>query len=357
MSLAAKLARRIAHTGPITVAEFMTACLHDPQFGYYATRPALGAEGDFITAPLISQMFGELIGLWAIEVWTQMGRPSPVRLVELGPGDGTLMSDLFRAARLAPDFLAAAEVWLVETSGPLRVLQARAIAAHAPNWAEALDAVPAGAPMILIANELLDCLPARQFVRTQSGWAQRRVGLSEGGDLMFGLSAAPAAIIPPALGDAPVGATVEVSLAQAALGRRIGERIVSDGGAALFIDYGRSEPGTGDTLQALSRHRKVDPLQSAGEADLTVHADFPAFAAAAREAGAETSAIVTQGDFLRALGVELRAEALSRAEPGRADTITRQRDRLIGADGMGVLFKVVSIHEAGLAPPGFPAAS
>jgi NADH dehydrogenase [ubiquinone] 1 alpha subcomplex assembly factor 7 len=349
-----KLARQIAQTGPITIAEFMTACLHDPAFGYYATRPALGADGDFITAPLVSQMFGELIGLWALEVWTGLGRPAPVRLVELGPGDGTLMGDVLRAARLSPDFLGAAEIWLVETSGPLRKLQKRALAARAASWAEDLDAVPKGGPIILIANELLDCLPARQFVRTQTGWAERRVGLSDGGDLTFGLCAAPSAMIPAALADAPIGAVVEVSTAQAALGLQIGARVAQDGGAALVIDYGRSVPQTGDTLQALSRHRKVDCLQSAGEADLTVHADFPAFTAAAREAGAETSAIVTQGELLRALGIEVRTEALSRAQPARAGTIARQRDRLIGAEGMGILFKAVSIHAPGLKPPGFP---
>jgi SAM-dependent MidA family methyltransferase len=354
VSLVEKLARQIAQTGPITVAEFMTACLHDPVFGYYATRPALGAEGDFITAPLVSQMFGELIGLWAIEVWTGLGRPAPVRLVELGPGDGTLMGDILRAARLSSDFLGAAEIWLVETSGPLRRLQERALAARAANWAEDLDALPKGAPMILIANELLDCLPTRQFVRTQSGWAERRVGLSDVGDLTVGLSAAPSAMIPAALADAPVGAVVEVSTAQAALGRRIGERIAEDGGAALVIDYGRSVPQTGDTLQALWRHRKVDYLQSAGEADLTVHADFPDFAAAARDAGAKTSTIITQGELLRALGIEVRAEALARAQPERAGEIARQCDRLIGAEGMGNLFKAVSIHAPGLNPPGFP---
>ena len=172
MSLLDRLKAQIAQDGPIAVPEFFTRCLHDPRDGYYATRPDLGAGGDFITAPLVSQMFGELIGLWAIETWTRMGRPAPFHLVEMGPGDGTLMSDLLRAAWVAPDFLEAADPWLVEVSEPLKAKQADHLGDR-PRWASRLHEVPAGAPMILIANELLDCLPARQFVRTKDGWAER----------------------------------------------------------------------------------------------------------------------------------------------------------------------------------------
>jgi SAM-dependent MidA family methyltransferase len=353
MSLKAKLARQIAQTGPITVAEFMTACLHDPEHGYYATRPALGAEGDFITAPMVSQMFGELIGLWAVETWRRMGRPAPFRLIEMGPGDGTLMRDVLRAAALAPDFPAAAELWLVETSKPLAALQRESLRGFAATWAETLEDAPEGAPMILIANELLDCLPARQFVRTERGWAERLVGLGQGGGLAFGLSSRPAGLIPEPLRDAPVGAVVEVSAAQETLGRIVGERIARDGGAALFIDYGRAAPETGDTLQALSRHRKVVVFATAGEADLTVHADFPTFAAAARSTGAATTRIITQADFLNALGVQARAAALSSAHPDRSDIIARQLRRLTADDQMGVLFKAVAIHSPGLVVPGF----
>ena len=190
MSLLDRLKAQIAQDGPIGVPEFFTRCLHDPRDGYYATRPALGGleevSGDFITAPLVSQMFGELIGLWVIETWSRMGRPSPFRLVELGPGDGTLMSDLVRAGRLDPAFLAAAEVWLVEVSEPLKAKQAARLG-DGPRWVSRLDEVPGGAPMILVANELLDCLPARQFVRTRTGWAERVIGLGEDGALAFGL--------------------------------------------------------------------------------------------------------------------------------------------------------------------------
>jgi len=349
MSLSTRLVRLIRADGPMTVEAFMRLCLHDPEFGYYATRPRLGAEGDFITAPLVSQMFGELIGLWAVDAWTRLGQPAPFRLVEMGPGDGTLMSDLMRAARVVPSFRASAGLWLVETSAPLIERQRERLARHGPRWAGSLAEVPAGAPLVLIANELLDCLPARQFVRTETGWAERRVGLGDGDALMFGLAPAPSGFVPPpGLEDLPPGSLVEVSPAQEALGAEVGARIAADGGAALFIDYGRDRPEPGDTLQALRAHRKVDVLATAGEADLTVHADFPAFAAAARAAGAETTAIAGQGDFLRALGLDLRAAALAKARPDQAELIARQHHRLTDPTEMGTLFKVVCVHQSGL---------
>lgn len=338
----------------MTVEAFMQTCLHDPVDGYYATRPALGEDGDFITAPLVSQMFGELLGLWAVQVWRLMGAPAPVRLIEIGPGDGTLMADMMRAAgRVAPDFASAAEIWLVETSAPLRARQADRLAALRPRWASDLGATPEGAPLIIVANELLDCLPVRQFVRDPKGWSERRVGLGQGG-LAFGLSPAPSGFAPPSgLADLAPGALIEVSPAQERLGAEVGARIARDGGAALFLDYGRDVPSPGDSLQALKRHRKVDPLEYPGEADMTVHADFPAFAAAARGAGVETTPILTQAAFLRALGVEARAAALAAAQPEKADRVARQLERLTGAEQMGELFKVVAIHSPGLPIPGF----
>jgi SAM-dependent MidA family methyltransferase len=352
MSLEDRLKGQIASGGPLTVAQYMTACLHDPQDGYYATRPRLGEGGDFVTAPLVSQMFGELLGLWAAECWVRMGRPARVLLVEAGPGDGTLMSDVLRAARLAPGFLAAAELWLVETSAPLVEAQKARLAGAPlkPRWTGDLAALPADAPLLLLANELLDCLPARQFVRTPRGWAERLVGLDAAGALAFGLSSRPVDRLMP---EAEVGAVVEVSPAQEAFGEALGARIARDGGAALLIDYGRDHPGYGDTLQALKGHAKVEPLERPGEADLTVHADFPAVAAAARRAGAEASPILTQGDLLQRLGVRQRAEALARARPDRAETLSRQLERLIAPDQMGSLFKALAIHSAGLVPPGF----
>jgi SAM-dependent MidA family methyltransferase len=351
--LGQRLAAQIRASGPITIAQFMTACLHDPRDGYYATRPALGAEGDFITAPLVSQMFGELIGAWAVETWRGLGRPPVFRLVEAGPGDATLASDLLRAARLDPGFMDAADVWLVETSAPLIAAQTTRLAQAplTPRWATSLAEVPDGAPILLIANELLDCLPARQFVRVASGWAERVVGVDEAGGLAFGLGAVPPGVMPDL--DAPPGAVVEVAAAQAAFGGEIGARIAQDGGAALLIDYGRDRFELGDTLQALRRHRKVDVLATAGLADLTVHADFPAVMDAARAAGCQT-AILSQGQFLRRLGIEARAAALTRARPDQADVIARQCARLIDDDQMGLLFKAACLYKRGQSsPPGF----
>ena len=346
MSLRDRLAAQITQTGPLSVAQYMTACLHDPDFGYYATRPALGEDGDFITAPLISQMFGELIGVWAISAWQAMGAPESFVLAEIGPGDGTLMSDVLRAGRLSSAFLAAADVWLVETSAPLAARQRERLG-DVVRWATTLHAVPGGKPLLLIANELLDCLPARQFVRTVTGWAEQVVGLDKDGALGFGL--VPASV---GLPDAREGAVLERSGPQEALGAALGERLVRAGGTALLIDYGRSEPGFGDTLQALRRHEKVDPLACPGETDLTVHADFPAVMAAARTTGAR-AAILTQAAFLARLGIGERAEALVRARPDKAALIGRQLNRLVGGDQMGELFKACCLYSPGWTPPAF----
>ncbi|MBL8555727.1 MAG: class I SAM-dependent methyltransferase [Phenylobacterium sp.] len=346
MSLKDKLAAQIAQTGPLTVAQYMSACLHDPQFGYYATRPALGEAGDFLTAPLVSQMFGELIGVWAASAWTLMGEPERLTLVEMGPGDGTLMDDLLRAGRALPGFLEAADVWLVETSAPLRARQAETLGGRV-RWAESLDEVPGGEPMLVIANELLDCLPARQFVKTAVGWAEQVVGLGDGWALAFGR-------VPTGepLPDAREGAVAEISGPQMALGAALGARLARDGGAALLIDYGRDAPGFGDTLQALRRHAKVDPLDGPGEADLTVWADFPAVMAAAEREGAATG-LMSQAAFLARMGIGERAEALVRARPDKAPVIGRQLHRLVGGDQMGDLFKVCCLHSPDWTPPAF----
>jgi SAM-dependent MidA family methyltransferase len=359
MGLEHRLKRQITQEGPMTVAAYMAACLHDPDGGYYAAGPRLGADGDFITAPLISQMFGELIGLWAGEMWVRLGRPAAVRLVELGPGDGTLMRDALRALSRVSGFADAAELWFVEPSRSLRPLQAAQLAGTPARWADRLDEVRGGAPVILIANEVLDCLPARQFVRIQSGWAERRVGLDEAGELIFGLSPAPAGFTQPAFAaDAPIGAIWEESAAQTALGDAIGARVAEDGGVALLIDYGRDAPGLGDTLQAVAGHAKVSPLAQPGQADLTVHADFPAVARAALQAGAGATPVVSQAAFLRALGIDQRAGALITAAQARgrgdqAEVIARQHARLMDPDQMGTLFKALAIHQKGLVVAGF----
>ncbi|MDG2530445.1 class I SAM-dependent methyltransferase [Caulobacter endophyticus] len=387
-ALLGRLKAQIAQDGPISVPEYFTRCLHDPRDGYYANRPALGgmtggSDGDFVTAPGVSQMFGELIGLWLVETWDRLGRPAPFRLVEMGPGDGTLMSDILRAGRLLPAFLEAADLWLVEVSPVLRAAQKDRLAGASVRWADRLEEVPAGAPLLLVANELLDCLPARQFVKTPDGWAERVVGLGDNGELAFGLkplnplplgeaarragggafSAAAEPRIPPSPSASPtpppqgedlaVGAILESSPAQAALGSELGHRLARDGGAALLIDYGRATSEPGDTLQAIRAHRKEGPLDSPGQADLTVWADFPSVLEAARQAGASAPPVVTQGDFLRALGIEARAQALAAARPDRAEVVARQLDRLTGAAQMGDLFKVACLSAPGLNPPLF----
>ena len=355
MALIDRLRREIALTGPMTVADYVSRCLHDPQDGYYAARPNLGARGDFITAPLVSQMFGELIGLWAVEVWTRLGAPDRFRLVEVGPGDGTLMDDALRAARLAPAFLEACDLVLIEPSAPLREAQARRLSGHdrQPRWVKSLHDVETDAPVILIANEVMDCLPARQFLRTDAGWAERRVGLDDADGLTFGLTAPSAGFVKPAFAIAP-GQIFEISEQQAAFGRDLGALIGEASGAALLIDYGRDRPGPGDTLQALKRHEKVDPLSTPGEADLTQWADFPVVLEAAVRSGADVTGCRGQGDFLRALGVETRAQRLMQSRPDAAPVIERQLNRLTAPDQMGDLFKAACVFAPkSLSIPGF----
>ncbi|MDI6624555.1 MAG: SAM-dependent methyltransferase [Brevundimonas sp.] len=339
----------------MTVADYVTRCLHDPQGGYYATRPSIGATGDFITAPMISQMFGELIGLWAVELWERLGAPERVRLVEVGPGDGTLMADALRAARLAPEFLRAVDLILIEPSPPLREAQARMLAdsdVH-PRWVSSLDRVETDAPVILIANEVLDCLPARQFVKTEDGWAERCVGVTDDGALTFGLKTITGGFKRPAFEVEP-GQTVEISEQQAVFGREVAALVKAASGAALLIDYGRSRPEAGDTLQALRRHQKVDPLATPGEADLTQWADFPSVLEAAVHAGADVTGTMGQGEFLGRLGVEARADRLKDGRPDAAPVIDRQLARLTADDQMGTLFKVCAIFSPhSLVVPGF----
>ena len=358
--LADLIARRIRATGPLTVAEFMTEAMQHPRLGYYATRDPLGAAGDFITAPEVSQVFGELIGLWCADVWTRMGRPEPVLLVELGPGRGTLMADALRALAVAPDFRRALRLHLVETSPALRALQARMLDTAAATWHERLDAVPAG-PLLLIANEFLDALPIRQFERRGGGWHERRVGLApDGSALAFALDPAPspsAALISSQLTAAPDGSVAEVRPAALGLADELARRLAREGGAALFIDYGHGESACGDTLQAVKRHSTHPVLAAPGSADLTAHVDFKAFAGAARAAGVRTFGPVTQGRFLRALGIELRARQLiANASAETAAAVRGGVRRLIDADQMGTLFKVLALTHPDLpAPAGFPA--
>jgi SAM-dependent MidA family methyltransferase len=358
MALRDRLIAQIARYGPITVADYADICLNDPVEGYYATHPNLGEAGDFITAPMITQMFGEGLGLWAAEVWSRLGRPKRVRLVEIGPGLGVMMVDILRAARILPAFLDSIEVWLVETSRPLRARQAETLRGLAsPRWVSTLDEAPEDAPMIVLANEVLDCLPIRQAILGRAGWRERRVGLDTFGALAFVTGEA---ITPPGLGDAALrdarpGAVAEWSPPLAVLGRAVAAKITRCGGAGLFIDYGHAAPALGDTLQAVRHHRKEHPLSHPGAADLTAHVDFQTFLAAGQCAGAWTGPIRTQGEFLIDLGLPARAEILARTRPDQADVIGRQLERLIGPDQMGVLFKCAALASPGLVPPVFEA--
>jgi SAM-dependent MidA family methyltransferase len=345
----AELRRLIAADGPKPVARLMAlANAH-----YYETRDPFGAAGDFVTAPEISQIFGELIGLWAVAVWQAMGEPASVLLVELGPGRGTLMKDALRAARVVPAFRRAAQVHLVETSPLLREAQAKTLAASGsePTWHADLATLPGG-PAIVIANEFFDALPVHQFVAGPDGWRERVIGFGDGEKLAFGLSP----LLPvPSAGQRPEGTLIEIGFAGRRLIGELAARLAAEGGAALVIDYGAA--GTaGDTLQAVSRHRFADPLANLGEADLTAHVDFAALARAAAAAGAAVHGPITQRDFLLALGIEIRAALLTKGRGADPEAIAAAAARLVdpAPTGMGALFKAMAVASPRLpAPPAF----
>lgn len=345
--LAALLRQRIAETGPMTVADYMAACLGDERHGYYRTRDPLGARGDFITAPEISQIFGELIGVWCILAWRGMGRPAPFCLVEMGPGRGTLMADALRAAAIDPAFVEAARVELVETSGVLRAAQRERLAAHEPNWRDSLDAVPEG-PAVILANEFLDALPVRQFIRHNGGWRERCV-TAEGDDLAFCLGEEASDGSPPipeeAARQSGEGDIVELRPEADRVIAALWRRAVDHPLAALFIDYGHERSAPGDTLQALARHGYADPLEAPGERDLTAHVDFAALIRVAGYAGLATDGPMTQGEFLMKLGLAERCERLmkSASEVERA-AIESGAQRLADPAQMGSLFKVLCVR-------------
>jgi SAM-dependent MidA family methyltransferase len=356
-ALKQELAAMIAHDGPITLERYMSLCLGHPRHGYYMTRDPFGAGGDFITAPEISQMFGELLGVWASEVWRLAGSPAPARLVELGPGRGTLMSDVLRVARVAPQFLEAITVHLVETSPALRAIQEQTLA-RAPkpvSWSADVGETPSG-PAIVLANEFFDALPVRQYVRTIGSWRERLVGLGASGDLVFGLSDQ---IERGLTAPAREGSIIEVGAVGQRLMGEIAGRLAREGGALLVVDYGYPETSVGDSLQAVSRHAYVDPLAEPGEADLTTHVDFAALARAARAAGAKVVGPVTQSHFLLQLGIERRAQSLmKKATAEQAKAIVDAFDRLTGVKDprrhMGELFKVMAVTHPDMPdPPGF----
>ncbi len=352
----------IAENGPMSLETYMTLALAHPVHGYYATKMPLGKSGDFITAPEISQMFGELIGLWCVAVWRAMDEPRPLLLVELGPGRGSLMADVLRAARIAPDFLGAIELNLVETSEVLQQSQRGALkdSRVAARWHKTAEELPSG-PAIIVANEFFDCLPVRHFVRGKDGWHERLVGLDGEGRLCLGLApdADPGLAAP-----GEPGQVVEVGHAAARLMALLAARIAAQGGALLVIDYGYNTPGRGETLQAVKRHRFADPLRDPGEADLTAHVDFCGLARAALAAGAEVHGPVPQGEWLARLGIHERAAALRRHAGERLhEAIDLGLLRLAGgrhgsgATDMARLFKVLAVTAPFLAaPPGFETA-
>jgi NADH dehydrogenase [ubiquinone] 1 alpha subcomplex assembly factor 7 len=333
-ALEARLRRRIEASGPIGVAHFMA----EANAHYYATRDPLGAAGDFTTAPEISQMFGELIGLCLADLWHRAGRPDGAVYVELGPGRGTLAADALRAMRqagLEPD------VHFVETSPVLRAAQA----ARVPKavWHDSLATVPREGALLAVANEFFDALPVHQWVATPGGWRERCVDYRDDGFVFTVGAPVSGGAIPAHLRAAPVGAIVEAAPAAAAIAGELAHRLSEQGGGALIFDYGHARTAAGDTLQAVRMHEYADPCRDVGEQDLTAHVDFEALAAAARKENVHVIGPVEQGAWLEALGIEMRAAALAAAAPNRADEIAAARARLTAPDQMGRLFKALAI--------------
>jgi NADH dehydrogenase [ubiquinone] 1 alpha subcomplex assembly factor 7 len=352
--LLSEITKLIQSSGPMPVWRYMELCLMHPQHGYYVSRDPLGREGDFTTAPEVSQMFGELLGLWAASVWRAIGSPSDLRLVELGPGRGTMMADALRALRVLPPLYQTLSVHLVEVNPVLRGKQKATLAnARSVSWHESIDEVPDG-PCIILANEYFDVLPIHQMVRRESGWHERVVELDSGGALVFGAAREPIprfeVLVPALLRAAPEGAVFEWRPDAEIM--KIARRVRDQDGAALIIDYGHLRSDAGDTLQAIARHSFADPLKTPGLTDVTAHVDFQALSRAAEDVGAAVHGPVTQGEFLTRLGIETRAAALmAKATHQVSEDISGALKRLTegGPGGMGSMFKVLGISEPNLA--------
>ncbi len=345
--LAAHLKEVIEGSGPISVARYMEICLNDPEHGYYRRRQPIGAAGDFVTSPEVSQMFGELIGLWCAVSWRQMGAPERVNLVELGPGRGTLMQDALRAVAAEPEFLAAISLHLVETGERLRQAQSHSLAGFTPAWHASPAALPPG-PLIIVANEFFDALPVHQYELTATGWRERLVAFGDGG-CRLELAELPCALKRPG----QVGDVFEQAPARNDYMAEIATRLEAQGGVALIIDYGHTESANGDTLQAVRAHRAQSIFAEPGLADLTSHVDFEALGRAA--AAVSLHGPLRQGEFLRRLGIEARAATLRRsATPEQSDQISSALHRLLDARQMGDLFKALALTRHGApAPAGF----
>ena len=334
----------------MSVAQFMTIALLDPKDGYYPNRQAIGAAGDFTTAPEISQMFGEMVGLWLVQAWADQGSPKNPRLVELGPGRGTLMADILRTASVAPEFLADLDVVMIEASPAMQAQQAdklRGLGADL-SWQAQFDDHLGDRPLFLVANEFFDALPVRQYVKTERGWCERMVTALDG-ELQFALAPVPIpkASVPAGREAAPDGGVFETSPASAALAEEIARIIATKGGAGLILDYGYGEAtGFSETLQAVSGHRFAEALYDPGHDDISAHVDFAALAAAGKRSGASVFGPTTQGMFLANIGITERAEQLMKANLESSRDLLTATERLIGNDQMGQLFKVLAF-----APP------
>lgn len=351
--LARLLAARIAAEGPIGLDRYMAECLLHPEHGYYATRDPFGRAGDFITAPEISQMFGEMLGLCLAQVWLDQGCPAPFTLAEIGPGRGTLSADVARVIRSVPGMAEAARLHLIEASPALRAVQRKTLAAHQVTWHDSVETLPE-APLFLLANEFFDALPIRQFQRTETGWAERQLGLQDA-RLVPGLAPPTRfAALEHRLADTCPGDVVETCPAAAPILGEIARRIAAHGGAALVIDYGHWR-SLGDTFQAVRAHEYCDPFAAPGAADLTAHVAFEPLAEAARAAGAQASAMTPQGVLLERLGIAARAEALAAKLSGatREAHLAAHR-RLTHPEEMGQVFQSLAIFPATApVPPGF----
>lgn len=353
--LADRLRDQISATGPLPLDRFMASCLGDPEHGYYTTRDPLGAAGDFTTAPEISQMFGEMIGLMLAQIWVDQGRPAPVRLVELGPGRGTLMADLLRTWRAVPDLLAAVQITLVEQSAPLRAIQAETISHPGLSWVDQVSDIPRDAPWLVVANEFFDALPIRQFQRQGQAWAERLVTLDDDAlTLTWGPSTRQQALAH-RLADTAEGAIVELCPSAQQIMARMSGHIADHGGAIVIADYG-DWGSLGDTLQAVANHAPTDPLAAPGAADLTAHVDFAALTRAACPP-LQATHMRPQGEVLDRLGIVARAAALAGPEgTERHSAVAGQLHRLTHPSEMGTLFKMLALTPVGSpTPPGFSA--
>jgi NADH dehydrogenase [ubiquinone] 1 alpha subcomplex assembly factor 7 len=331
------LKQHISQNGPIDVGQFMGLCLGHPEHGYYMKRDPFGAGGDFTTAPEISQMFGEMIGVWAADTWMKMGSPSHFILLECGPGRGTLMADLLRGTKHVPGFHAACKVHLLEMSPVLKEMQREALKGYEVRWHETLADMPRNHPVIVIANEFLDALPFRQFEKTKEGWRERYVGYSPSRGFHYMYVATPMSF------DVD-GSVFEISPARVHFLQNINDILKAADGAALFIDYGHAKSAAGDTFQALYKHQYVPVFEHAGDADLTSHVDFEPLKAVSEETGLKVYGPKTQGEFLKALGIEARAIILSeKASEAQRGDIENALRRLIAPDQMGELFKVMGL--------------